>query len=130
MKGASLGSDSKLFNQKFLAVFYAALGMTYVVILIVSTSLFYHTMALAALITATAIGFWYKKNWAFKMGILLVLPSITMNIVSLYASIATYGFIPDFVMLLFNLVLVLHTFAFAALSFLLILRRKSWFINS
>lgn len=125
MKGIRLGSESKLFDKKFLAVFYAALGMTYVAILIVSISLFYHTMALASLITATAIGFWYKKNWAFKMGTLLVLPSITMNIVSLYASIMTYGLIPDFAMLLFNLVLVLHTFAFVALSFLLILRRKS-----
>ena len=125
MTGIRLESESKLFDKKFLAVFYAALGMTYVAILIVSTSLFYHTMALASLITATAIGFWYKKNWAFKMGTLLVLPSITMNIVSLYASIMTYGLIPDFAMLLVNLVLVLHTFAFAALSFLLILRRKS-----
>jgi len=125
MTGIRLESESKLFDKKFLAVFYAALGMTYVAILIVSASLFYHTMALASLITATAIGFWYKKNWAFKMGTLLVLPSITMNIVSLYASIMTYGLIPDFAMLLVNLVLVLHTFAFAALSFLLILRRKS-----
>jgi hypothetical protein len=129
MKNIRLGLKNKLFSQKLIALFYAALGMTYVAVLVISVSLLYHTLTLAALIIATAMGFWYKKNWALKMGILLVLPSITMNIVSLYTSVGMYGLMPDLAMFLFNSVLVLHTFAFVALSFLLILTRNQ-FINS
>jgi len=116
--------ELKRFSPKLFSTLYAALGIVYILIFVISAFTSFHPLILGALIIVASLGLWRAKLWGFNLLMVLMFPSITMNIVSLYASIRTYSFYPDSSMLLFNLALILHTLVIMVLSFILAMKRK------
>lgn len=111
-----------------LAVFYAVVGVSQIVVFVLSSYTFMppHVGALAVLSMTAAYGLLRARKWAVWLVIILFFPQLVFGSISLNATITLYKLLPDFTVLLMNILLGI----FLALTFMSLVyiaaRRKTF----
>jgi uncharacterized membrane protein (DUF2068 family) len=111
-----------------LAVFYAVVGVSQIVVFVLSSYTFMppHVGALAVLSMIAAYGLLRARKWAVWLVIILFFPQLVFGSISLDATITLYTLLPDFTVLLMNILLGI----FLALTFMSLVyiaaRRKTF----
>ena len=111
-----------------LAVFYAVVGVSQIVVFVLSSYTFMppHVGALAVLSMISAYGLLRARKWAVWLVIILFFPQLVFGSISLNATITLYKLLPDFTVLLMNILLGV----FLALTFMSLVyiaaRRKTF----
>lgn len=111
-----------------LAVFYAVVGVFQIVVFVLSSYVFMppHVGALAVLSMIAAYGLLRARKWAVWLVIILFFPQLVFGSISLNATVTLYKLLPDFTVLLMNILLGV----FLALTFMSLVyiaaRRKTF----
>jgi len=96
-----------------LAIFYAVVGISHLVILSMSNFALVTSGILAVLSLVAAYGLFTVKNWSVWLVIGLFFPQFIFGVVTLYASILTYTTYQEITIMLLNIAL----FVFIVFSF-------------
>jgi hypothetical protein len=111
-----------------LAVFYAVVGISQIIVLVLLSSNFVppHVGALSILNLIAAYGLFKNKKWSVWLVIALFFLQLTFAAVTLYASYRLYFFYPQMSLILLNIALAL-LIVFSFISFVYVVAKRKTF---